>query len=95
MTTYDTRFGYDPARRHYSPDRDDPKGRTFNHREPMDRRVVRYGARCKVCDTLRYWTHGEAHAAGGEIRCDVCDTLFPRRDVMHATKGRQNPLNPR
>jgi hypothetical protein len=93
MPEYDTSVEYDPTRRHYSPDRDDPKGRDVNTREPMARRAIRYGAHCKVCDTIAYWTHGEAHAAGGEIRCAVCDTLLPVADVLHATKGRLNPLN--
>jgi hypothetical protein len=77
--------------RWYSPDRDDPKRRDLNHREPMDRRAIRYVVRCLVCETLHDVTHGEAHASGGEIRCDVCDTLLPPADVLHATKGRMNP----
>lgn len=85
----------DNMRRFYSPDRDDPKSRHVSFRDPMDRRVIRYGARCDVCETLNYWTHGEAHASGGEIACTTCGTLLRKDDVLWATKGRQNPLNPR
>jgi len=68
----------------------------FNDRLPMDRRVIRYIIRCKVCETLNDITHGQAHAAPNfEIPCTTCETLLPKNEVRHATQGRENPLDPR